>query len=693
MEIKIKLLSDLCTYSGETYNSVVDTDVAYDEKGIPYIAAKRLRGCIREAALEMKELGLISEESYKEIFGDKGNQTSAFTLSNAYIEDYEDVINALKKCPYEDLKNPQNVLNQYTYTRTQTSVNLETGVAERNTLRTIRVIRRGLIFTAECNWLKEVSNPEILKNAVSLVKHIGMARTRGLGLVEMKLSEESTQKIRHVLFSKDQLYSQNKISYTVRLKSALICKSPQGNQAVTEDYIAGNKILGMIAGRLGPEKYQELIAEENELIVSNGYIMNGEKRCVPASISLQKKKDQMYDENGKMLLKDMLLADTSEITGKQMTPANISYIDSDGTIMDVVTEISYHHQRPSDKSTGRATGKDASSFYQLAAISPDQSFRGYIYANRKQAEQIMDVVESMGEVRMGYGRSSEFGAVDFTLDSAEKAREEHRILKDAILILGADVLLYNEKGMLTTDIAALEKELRRMTGVEDIQLENPYIKFTTIGGYNVTWKCRKPVFHALGKGSTFQIHSNEGFDTGRLQGKFAGERVSEGYGELMVKEIPEISDVRVSKKKAESVEEGEILQFLLQSEFEKRIKKVVRQKFESQSSKYEQDPENMNTAVAKLRILFRTEHSYEKMKEQVEGIEKETKSNLCRELLEVIDPEQTAEKLETEMKRDYKTEFHSEWSKEKLFRITYRAYLAELKYFVKSIQKKEGDKA
>ena len=511
--------------------------------------------------------------------------------------------------------------------------------------------------------------------------------------MEMKLSEESTQKIRHVLFSKDQLYSQNKISYTVRLKSALICKSPQGNQAVTEDYIAGNKILGMIAGRLGPEKYQELIAEENELIVSNGYIMNGEKRCVPASISLQKKKDQMYDENGKMLLKDMLLADTSEITGKQMTPANISYIDSDGTIMDVVTEISYHHQRPSDKSTGRATGKDASSFYQLAAISPDQSFRGYIYANRKQAEQIMDVVESMGEVRMGYGRSSEFGAVDFTLDSAEKAREEHRILKDAILILGADVLLYNEKGMLTTDIAALEKELRRMTGVEDIQLENPYIKFTTIGGYNVTWKCRKPVFHALGKGSTFQIHSNEGFDTGRLQGKFAGERVSEGYGELMVKEIPEISDVRVSKKKAESVEEGEILQFLLQSEFEKRIKKVVRQKFESQSSKYEQDPENMNTAVAKLRILFRTEHSYEKMKEQVEGIEKETKSNLCRELLEVIDPEQTAEKLETEMKRDYKTEFHSEWSKEKLFRITYRAYLAELKYFVKSIQKKEGDKA
>ena len=59
MKIQIKLLSDLCTCSGETYNSIVDTDVTYDENGIPYIPAKRIRGCIREAGLEMLEFGLI----------------------------------------------------------------------------------------------------------------------------------------------------------------------------------------------------------------------------------------------------------------------------------------------------------------------------------------------------------------------------------------------------------------------------------------------------------------------------------------------------------------------------------------------------------------------------------------------------------------------------------------------------------
>ena len=67
MKIRIQLLSDLCTGSGETYNSMIDSDITYDEYGIPYIPARRIKGCIREAALEMMELGLIKEQAYYEI--------------------------------------------------------------------------------------------------------------------------------------------------------------------------------------------------------------------------------------------------------------------------------------------------------------------------------------------------------------------------------------------------------------------------------------------------------------------------------------------------------------------------------------------------------------------------------------------------------------------------------------------------
>ena len=172
MKITIKLLSDLCTCSGETYNSVVDMDVVYDENGIPYIPAKRIKGCIREAALEMKEMEFISEAQYESIFGKEGNTKSKLILSSAYIIDYENVVESLKHFRKNELVSQQNVLEQYTSTRTQTAVDLETGVADENSLRTIRVVNKGLVFEAECELKMNQADRKVVEQAVSLVKHM-----------------------------------------------------------------------------------------------------------------------------------------------------------------------------------------------------------------------------------------------------------------------------------------------------------------------------------------------------------------------------------------------------------------------------------------------------------------------------------------------------------------------------------------
>lgn len=118
MKLTIKLLSDSCTCSGETYNSMVDMDVVYDENGLPYIPAKRIKGCIREAALEMMEFGLIEREKYEKIFGKEGNHRSAFSLSNAYIENYDQIVATLKAYKDNELVCQQKVLNEYTSIRT-----------------------------------------------------------------------------------------------------------------------------------------------------------------------------------------------------------------------------------------------------------------------------------------------------------------------------------------------------------------------------------------------------------------------------------------------------------------------------------------------------------------------------------------------------------------------------------------------
>lgn len=705
MKIYIKLLSDMCTYSGEAYNSMVDTDVVYDAHGIPYIPAKRIKGCIREAALELLEFGLLSQKQYEKLFGKEGFQNAAFSLANAYLKEYPALLVLAERYKGTELVAPQNLLEQYTDTRTQTAVDLEFGVADKNSLRTIRVIRRGLEFEAECSLEKD-ADQKLLQQAVSLVKYMGLSRSRGLGLVEMELRDDTSDagetKNKHVQITADQLGEKNKIGYRITLKSTMVCKSPQGNQAETQDYIAGSKVLGLLAKALndtfGDTAYRNLM-DEHGIHVSNAYIMNGSERCMPARISLQKQKDQSYAADGSMQIKDMLYdPDVKEI---QMTPAGVSYLDKNNRTAGVVTEISYHHQRPKDKSVGRATGEDGSSFYQLCGISAGQAFGGFLYADRKAAEKILEAAANLGEVRMGYGKSSEFGAADFVLDSVETSEQPQQIMHDAVLTLGSDVILYNEYGMPSTEIRVLKSYLEQVTNVRDLELTHPFLNFALIGGFNVTWHRRKPAFHAFGKGSTFLLHSDTGFDAGLLQSQFIGERTAEGYGELIVTEKADSAEVCIYKSAepdktalADAAETGRVLQQLLQAEFARQIELSVREILKANQSKLKGNGQSgekggLNASIAKLRVIFRNEASYQAMADQVEGIEDKTKKKICQDILNLVVPEQLEADVCNAISREYQVSFTSQWDEHTLYRKIYRTYLTELKYFVKALNKAE----
>jgi CRISPR-associated protein Csx10 len=479
MEISIKLLSDLCCYSGEVYNTTVDTDVVYDDYGLPYIPAKRLKGCIREAALELYEMGLLPH--YNAIFGKEGNDASAFTISNAKLKNYEEIVNGLNQFKEADFVNQQKVLSLYTYLRTQTAVDTNTGTAIENSLRTLRVLKKGLVFYADVD-LENKDYFEEFKNAVSMVKHMGVSRTRGLGLVELKVENSLSTSVDHVLFKEKELKDENKISYTVHLHSPLICKSAQGNQAKTEDYIAGSKVLGLIARSMGNDAYQKVM---NDIVVSNAYVSLTDGRALPGRNSLQKIKNQSYVD-GKMEIVDMMYF-KNDNDKEQRTPANIDYMSDQNEVLSVEEQISYHHQRPKDKSIGRATSA-AGQFYQLASICEAQTFKGFIYANRETSKQIMDAVSKLGQVRMGYGRNSEFGQIDFTLDSVEDARNKETLIHDADLLLASDVILYNDNGMLVADVNVLKDYLNAYFGVDDIEIESPFLSYNAIGGLMLAYK-------------------------------------------------------------------------------------------------------------------------------------------------------------------------------------------------------------
>lgn len=672
MIISIELLSDLCCYSGEVYNTTVDTDVVYDDYGLPYIPAKRLKGCIREAALELYEMGLMPH--YNAIFGKEGSDASAFTISNARLENYDAKVIELKQFEKTDFVNQQNVLSLFTYLRTQTAVDTNTGTAIENSLRTLRVLKKGLIFHADVD-LKNKDYVEEFKNAVSMVKHMGVSRTRGLGLVELKVENSLSTSVDHVLFKENELKDENKISYTIHLHSPLICKSAQGNQAKTEDYIAGSKVLGLVARSMGNDAYQKVM---NDIVVSNAYVSLNDNRSLPGRNSLQKIKNQSYVD-GKMEIVDMMYF-KNDNDKEQRTPANIDYMSDQNEVLSVEKQISYHHQRPKDKSIGRATSREGQ-FYQLASICEAQTFKGFIYANREIAKKIMNSVSKLGHVRLGYGRNSEFGQIDFTLDSVKDATSKDILIHDADLLLASDVILYNDNGMLVADVNVLKDYLNAYFGVDDIEIDTPFVSYNTIGGFNVTWQRKKQIFSALAKASCMKINSATGFKASYNHSYFIGERVSEGFGEIVLEKTKENDRVCVYKpvEEEKSLNKDanlDVMNELLEKELEKRMDERVRDVVAKNSMSSDQ----LNPALSKMRLLFRTKSDYGEMLnefEQLESANKRKYTNLMKDL-----PMMVLDELEKEIQKEY-VNFRLCWNEEKKFRKLYSAYIRELKYRVK----------
>lgn len=707
MKIRIQLRSDLCTYSGEGYNAIVDTDVVYDKYGIPYIPAKRLKGCIREAAMELADFAIIDEEVFQELFGGEGNNPSAFVLSDAYPENYDGMVHDLKLATKK--YTPQQVLDLFTYTRYQTAVSLESGAADKTSLRSMRVVKEGLVFEAELNWREPLSDAEqkkkfeALEKAVSVVKHIGCSRTRGLGLVDMRLVDEGKESssktdkekgseskkdvLPKVDFEESEIGDKNRIRYEIYLESPVICKEATGNQAVTQDYIAGSKVLGLLAGQLGKDGYRELM-KGSELIVSNAYIMCGSNRTVPARKSWQKEKDQGYVEH-EMVVLDMIC--DPEVGEKQMTPSGIHYVDEMGTALSVDTEISYHHQRPDDKSIGRASGKDSSTFYQLAAIQAGQCFGGYILADREQAEQIVQAVQGMENVRMGYGKNAEFGKVTFRLTKTEPvdepAEESNDIMHDAVLTLVSDLIMYNQSGTPSTSISCLQQYLAEALEISDskeLTIEKPFLGFDTIGGYNTTWGRMKPLLPSIAKGSVFMLHFPNGCPKKKLQelqNCFLGERVSEGYGEVRIEKIPEKAEYTVSDLVPEDLpDEKQLKTDLLRQLEEREEKHRLEQQIRGIAANVKLQPDIFRNAVSRVRLIFKTAEGYEELCEQVEAITSKNTREACDTIVKTIDPAELAKEYSV-----FKNE-KQENDKQAEYKFIYHVYLTELKYHAK-IQK------
>jgi len=582
-QLKLELLSDLCVSDGSVYNSSVDIDICHDSYGFPYIPAKRIRGCLRECAGELRDWGMdISEEK---LFGGKGADINRapIRIGDARIEGYNNIISYVRKHNGHNLFHPQNILSHYSYIRTQTSIDYDTGAADETTLRTIRVVNKGTVFCAEV-LIEDSGHEKILEECLryccTVFHSMGLARTRGLGEVKATL-EPIIRKDDYPTDSEKEPFSRNHSTYVegseimfynIELEEPVICKSLRGGESRTKDYIEGSKLLGLVIGAAKKQGKDFLsLMEHGELFCSNAYISDHGVRYKEVPSAYYSVKNDKAHYVNKLIAESV--PPTEEPLQLNMMKHCYINLDEKGSLYKKSVEIEerYHHRRPMDKSIGRATEETGgdSQFYQMSAIKEGQTFSGYFMGDKDAIKNIYEILERDNEYYIGYSRSSEYGKVRLTITRMEPKSESIKKQTDNFYVkLEAPTIVYGDNAFYSTDVwdlieeiiygLKISKEDRQM--IEDAFQQadasvlsesrvhetgkdtgiSRYVRYTATGGFNVKWNRYKPVVTAFDKGTTLHFRLDNEISIhlpsriGDSPVVLLGERISEGFGEASV---------------------------------------------------------------------------------------------------------------------------------------------------------------
>ena len=730
--LKIELQSDLCVSDGGVYNSMLDIDICYDRHGFPYIPARRIKGCLRECALELNDWG--EKIPLNEIFGSSGEWKNAgkIRISDAVLSEREECAAEVSRHDGSLLYHPQNVLNYYSYIRTQTRIDYETGAAEDNSLRTMRVANKGLLFVSEI----EIDGRyyEDLKKCAEIFTNMGIGRTRGLGEIRCELEPAPDRNADPAIMEgngggtpADDLMRKNAedtvkedqeaalLSYRLDLEEPMICKSVNGGESRTLDYIEGSKILGIILSRLrkdGENIPAFLDGSGTPLIVSNAYLTVQEKRAdgveeekrlteVPAYIYGIKNDDTAY-------INKLYGENPEEKRQLNSMKHCYVYIDEEGVLhkADVRLEERYHHRRPEDKSVGRAVevpGGD-SAFYQISSITEGQSFSGYITGSREQIRKIREVLASDPVCRAGYGSSAEYGKSRIHVTGTAASPEKTECWTERIVaVLTSPAIVYNEKAMYSVSSEDLLAEILAACGLkaDDVKSYTEYVKYTMLGGFNVTWNRRKPVISAFDQGTALDIRFHGPVSISADNPVFIGERNLEGYGECRIETADGGTDLRecgivpagMEKRSAEKID-METANFGVKIA-EKLLKDYIARKAAEEAAGAEQAglrQEQVRPVISNMLLMCRDSESIAGVSEAVDNrykkvtVGKQDKLNRASQILELCGTEKIRGIIDT-FSEDYDLE-HFEPETEKYRKMYLENLLNELKY---QIRYRKGD--
>ena len=189
--IQVELLSDASFSRGEGTAGVVDIEVEHDELGLPFLGGKTLRGLLHDSWLSMQHCFPKLYLSADRIFGTDADfdENTILRVGDAVVDsEIRSWIEAAESRKSHRIS-PKMVLEALTDIRQQTSEERSTGAPAETTLRSVRVIIRGLKLQSPLYWLAEPTDDELrcLSLALLATRHAGLGRNRGRGHIRLTL--------------------------------------------------------------------------------------------------------------------------------------------------------------------------------------------------------------------------------------------------------------------------------------------------------------------------------------------------------------------------------------------------------------------------------------------------------------------------------------------------------------------------
>ena len=615
-QMTITLESDLCVGSGESRGNAIDLDLCTNANGVPYIPARRLKGCLRETAEFLAEAGqtedfsCASEENIGSLFGDAYGREGLLTIHDAHLPDAALIDTALRRIRTSGrtylyrAAHPEGVKRIYTAVRGQTR--LEDGLKVDGTLRFTRVLTKynalfnvdkPLCFIAEVSINSEDGRldklEELLEACCSGTRHIGNGRNRGLGNVAITLSRKEAERAPAIPDFVPEPDSEYCMEYRILLESPVTI--PDFGRSMT--MIPGRSMIGCLsacfAGMDGQKKEQfdDLFLNGTVRWSALTPVLEG-RRTNPAPNFIMKLKN-----DGGKLINIFAQPDSA---WKSLKPKTVSesYAVQAGEgirIADVRTGAVYHN-----------------SMKQSMLYTQESVNAGYIYGGTVTfpGRYYRDIKELLTSARIRFGRSKNAQYANCRLLEIlepQKPANPVRLVSGTVYVVLESDLAVIEEGRYITENRELREYIAGQLGLkpEETETAGDNVQYGISGGFQNLWNMQKMQIPVVKAGSVLVFKTGEAEVPSEAR---IGSMKQEGLGRVCVyseAEMQGFTDIR--REEIDKYTDAEDEEAVRQIE-EKLTLSVVRETLLYYARVYRTGIRDI--PVSRLRLMLMTAESY-----------------------------------------------------------------------------------